>query len=97
MLTSSDYILNEQETQRSSSVNPVTNETTEGVSSIVDDRTFHELYLWPFAEAVRHGVAAVMCSYNRINGTYACQDSHTLNEVLKNELQFQGKQFPTSH
>lgn len=31
-----------------------------------------------------------MCSYNRINGTYACESSQVLNYLLKNELSFQG-------
>lgn len=31
-----------------------------------------------------------MCSYNRINGTYACQNSKLMNGVLKEELGFQG-------
>lgn len=32
----------------------------------------------------------VMCSYNRINQTYGCQNSQTLNGILKTELGFQG-------
>ena len=31
-----------------------------------------------------------MCSYNRINGTYACENSQVQNYLLKNELSFQG-------
>lgn len=31
-----------------------------------------------------------MCSYNRINNSYGCQNSKTLNGILKNELGFQG-------
>jgi beta-glucosidase len=31
-----------------------------------------------------------MCSYNKINGTYACQDDYTMNKVLKGELGFRG-------
>lgn len=50
----------------------------------------HELYMWPFANAVRAGVASIMCSYNRINGTYACENSKALNGYLKEELGFQG-------
>ncbi|PYI04612.1 putative beta-glucosidase [Aspergillus sclerotiicarbonarius CBS 121057] len=83
------YIGNEQETQRQ----PTQNEygtTIESVSSNIDDRTLHELYLWPFQQAVRAGVAAVMCSYNRLNQTYGCQNSKTLNGLLKGELGFQG-------
>jgi len=44
----------------------------------------------PFADAVRAGVGSVMCSYNRINGTYACENPWTTNYLLKNELDFQG-------
>jgi beta-glucosidase len=60
------------------------------VSSNIDDRTIHELYAWPFANAVKAGVASVMCSYNRLNGTYACENSKALNGILKTELGFQG-------
>jgi len=50
----------------------------------------HETYLWPFADAVRAGVGSVMCSYNQINNSYGCQNSKTLNNLLKGELGFQG-------
>jgi beta-glucosidase-like glycosyl hydrolase len=50
----------------------------------------HELYLWPFADAVRAGVGSIMCSYNQINNSYACQNSKVLNNLLKGELGFQG-------
>ncbi|KAI9827945.1 MAG: hypothetical protein M1826_006141 [Phylliscum demangeonii] len=63
---------------------------TEALSSNVDDKTMHELYLWPFADAVRAGVGSVMCSYQQINNSYGCQNSYTLNQLLKNELGFQG-------
>ncbi|KAJ9151984.1 Glycoside hydrolase family 3 protein [Pleurostoma richardsiae] len=60
------------------------------ISSNIDDKTMHELYLWPFADAVRAGVGSVMCSYNQVNNSYACQNSKLLNDLLKNELGFQG-------
>lgn len=50
----------------------------------------HELYLWPFADAVRAGVGSVMCSYQQINNSYGCQNSKALNNLLKDELGFQG-------
>ncbi|CAK4030678.1 glycoside hydrolase family 3 [Lecanosticta acicola] len=83
------FIGNEQETQRNPDLSP-TNKTIEAVSANIDDRTIHELYLWPFANAVRSGVSSVMCSYNRVNGTYSCENSKTLNGLLKDELGFQG-------
>lgn len=52
------FIGNEQETQRNPTVN-AENKTIESVSSNIDDRTLHELYLWPFAQAVKAGVASV--------------------------------------
>jgi len=60
------------------------------VSSNIDDRTMHELYLWPFQDAIRVGAGSVMCSYQRLNGTYACENSKILNGLLKTELGFQG-------
>ncbi|KAI9888502.1 MAG: hypothetical protein M1814_006864 [Vezdaea aestivalis] len=63
---------------------------TESLSSNIDDRTMHELYLWPFADAVRAGTGSIMCSYNQINNSYGCQNSHALNYLLKNELAFDG-------
>jgi beta-glucosidase-like glycosyl hydrolase len=59
-------------------------------SSNVDDRTQHEIYLVPFIRSVMAGVASVMCSYNQVNGTWACEDSTSLNQILKSELGFQG-------
>ena len=50
----------------------------------------HELYMWPFADAVRAGVGSVMCSYQQVNNSYSCQNSKLLNDLLKNELGFQG-------
>ncbi len=62
----------------------------EVMSSNIDDQTMHEVYLWPFADAVRAGVGSIMCSYNRLDDSYACENSHLLNLLLKNELDFQG-------
>ncbi|KAK4112785.1 glycoside hydrolase family 3 protein [Canariomyces notabilis] len=72
------YIGNEQELNR------------ETMSSNIDDRTMHELYLWPFADAVHSNVASVMCSYNKLNGSWACENDKALNQLLKKELGFQG-------
>ena len=86
---SKHYIVNEQETQRSQTT--LENGTIiEAVSSNVDDRTLHELYLWPFADAVKAGTTSIMCSYNRANQTYACANEYLLTEVLRKELGFRG-------
>ncbi|KAH7220087.1 glycosyl hydrolase family 3 N terminal domain-containing protein [Fusarium oxysporum] len=85
---SKHFIGNEQETQRT--------QTTEedgtvinALSSNIDERTLHEMYLWPFADAVKAGTVSVMCSYNRVNQTYSCANHHLLS-ILKDELAFPG-------
>jgi hypothetical protein len=50
----------------------------------------HEIYLWPFAEAVHAGVGAVMTAYNAVNGSACSQNSYLVNGILKDELGFQG-------
>jgi beta-glucosidase len=87
------FIANEQETQRNptwAENGTITDVAFEAISSNLDDRTLHEQYLWPFANAVRAKVASMMCAYQRINGTYACQHSKLQNGILKGELGFQG-------
>ncbi|KAJ4363052.1 hypothetical protein N0V83_010170 [Neocucurbitaria cava] len=86
------WIGNEQETQRNPTydTNITTTELVNAVSSNIDDRTIHELYMWPFANAVKAKAASVMCSYQRINGSHSCQNSKGQNGLLKTELGFQG-------
>lgn len=84
--TAKHYIANEQEHFRQSFEWGLPN----ALSSNVDDRTLHELYLWPFADSVKAGVASVMCSYNMVNNSYACGNSKLMNGILKDELGFQG-------
>ncbi|KAF2438927.1 glycoside hydrolase family 3 protein [Karstenula rhodostoma CBS 690.94] len=87
------YIGNEQETQRNPVFDPngtTTDTISAALSANIDDRTMHEIYLWPFADAAHAKVASFMCSYNRINGSYGCQNSKALNGLLKEELGFQG-------
>lgn len=87
--SSKHFIANEQETQRTSSTSD-DGTVVDAISENVDDRTLHELYIWPFADAVKAGTASVMCSYNRVNGSYACANSHTITTILKDELAFPG-------
>jgi beta-glucosidase len=77
-------IANEQEMYR------MYNLAQDGISSNLDDRTLHELYLWPFAEGVRSGVGSVMMAYNAVNGSACSQNSYLINNILKDELGFQG-------
>lgn len=41
-------------------------------------------------DGVHAGTGSIMCSYNRVNNSYGCQNSKTLNGILKGELDFQG-------
>ena len=60
-------------------------------NSVVDERTLRELYLTGFEIAVKEGgAAAVMTSYNRINGIYANEHPHVLGEILRQEWGFNG-------
>jgi beta-glucosidase len=61
------------------------------IDAQVDERALHEIYFPAFKAAVQEArVQAVMCSYNRLNGAYACENPHLLNEVLKRDWGFQG-------
>ncbi|KAK8252984.1 putative glycosyl hydrolase [Phyllosticta capitalensis] len=72
---------------------PIGNEqekNRETISSNMDDRTLHELYMWPFADSVLADVASMMCSYNKVNGTWACENDKLMNLLLKDDLDFKG-------
>lgn len=57
----------------------------------IDDRTVHELYLWPYLRSFEANVSSVMCAYNQVNGTYSCQNPALLgNDGLLYSNGFQG-------
>lgn len=56
----------------------------------VDPQALHEIYIAPFADAVEAGVSSIMCSYNKVNGQYACGNADIQNTILKGELGFKG-------
>lgn len=56
----------------------------------VDEQALHEVYLAPFEAAIQAGVASIMCSYNHVNGPYACGSNPTLAKILRHELGFNG-------
>lgn len=60
-------------------------------SSEVDERTLREIYLPAFETAVKKSQPyTVMCSYNKINGTYSSENPWLLTEVLRDEWGFEG-------
>lgn len=61
------------------------------ISAEVDERTLREIYLPAFEKAVKQAKPwTVMCSYNKVNGTYASAHHHLLTEILKDEWGFEG-------
>lgn len=61
------------------------------ISSEVQERVLHEIYLAPFKAAVQEaGVWAVMASYNKVNGVYASENADTLTRILRDEWGFDG-------
>ena len=61
------------------------------VDMVADERSLREIDLLPFEMAVKEsGVGSVMCAYNKVNGIYACENAHLLNDILKSEWGFKG-------
>jgi beta-glucosidase len=73
------YLANNQEINRDT------------IDEHIDDRTVHEIYLPGFEAAVEQGgTGSVMCSKNKVNGSYACEHEQLLNGVLKGDWGFDG-------
>jgi beta-glucosidase len=73
------YAFNDQETGRNI------------MNAVIDKRSMRESDLLAFQIAI--GIAtpsAVMCSYNRLNGDFSCENDYLLNQVLKKEWGFKG-------
>ena len=77
--TMKHYAFNDQETNRNS------------VDVKIDDKAARQSDLLAFQFALEIGKpASVMCSYNRVNGDYACENDWLLNQVLKKDWGFKG-------
>ena len=72
------YVMNNQETNR------------HGVSENVDERTRFEMYYPPFRGAVEADAGSAMCSYNKINGKWSCENPETLAGDFKKTTGFKG-------
>lgn len=60
-------------------------------NSVVDERTMREIYLTAFEIAVREAAPmTIMTSYNEINGVYAHENKHLLQDILRDEWGFDG-------
>lgn len=61
------------------------------ISAEIDERTLREIYLAAFETVVKKAQPwTIMCSYNRINGVYSCENDWLLNKVLRDEWGFEG-------
>ena len=61
------------------------------MDAVVDERTLREIYLTGFEIAVKEGGAkSIMTSYNEINGVYANENKHLLQDILRREWGFDG-------
>jgi beta-glucosidase len=73
------YALNDQESGRNA------------VNVNIDRRSARESDLLAFEIALDNAdISAVMCSYNRVNGDYACENKYLLNDLLKKDWNFKG-------
>ncbi|AXQ30577.1 glycosyl hydrolase [Solimonas sp. K1W22B-7] len=72
------FVANDQETERMT------------INVNVDERTLREIYLPPFEASVKAGAATIMCSYNRLNGPYACENPELINGYLRRDWGFDG-------
>ena len=61
-----------------------------GFDVSIPEQALHEVYLAPFQDAIDAGVASIMCSYNKLNGEFACGNEHLLEQVLRNQMGFKG-------
>jgi beta-glucosidase len=60
------------------------------INEVVDERTQFELYYPPFEGAIEAGVGSFMCSYNKVNGKWACENENNLMTDLRDRLGFDG-------
>ena len=58
--------------------------------SVVSEKVLRELYLPAFEAVVAAGTEGVMSAYNPINGSYASEHSHLIEDILRNEWGFSG-------
>ncbi|WP_258725019.1 beta-glucosidase [Cellulomonas sp. NS3] len=62
-----------------------------GGNAVVEERALQEIYTRPFAIGIEQGrPGSAMCAFNKVNGVWACESDELLNQILKEQLDFQG-------
>lgn len=59
-------------------------------NAIADERTLHEVYLPHFKKCIDAGAMSIMGAYNKVNGTYACENKILLTDILHDKWGFDG-------
>ena len=59
-------------------------------NAVADERTLHEVYLPHFKKCIDAGAMSIMGAYNRVNGTYACENKELLTDILHDKWGFDG-------
>lgn len=59
-------------------------------NAIADERTLHEVYLPHFKKCIDAGAMSIMGAYNKVNGTYACENKKLLTDILRDQWGFDG-------
>jgi beta-glucosidase len=73
------YAANDQETNRFT------------LNQTMRERVLREITLPPFESSVKNGtVALMMCAFQKVNGQYACENSHLIRQILKREWNYRG-------
>ena len=60
------------------------------VNAKADERTLHEVYLPHFKKCIDAGAMTIMGAYNKVNGTYCCENKVLLTDILRNKWGFEG-------
>jgi len=78
MATAKHFVANNQEVLRSS------------INVVASEKAHKEIYEPAFKASVQAGVGAIMCSYNRVGGSYACENADELIGTLREAWKFDG-------
>lgn len=61
------------------------------IDSVVDERALYEIYLTGFEKAVKQAKPwTIMCSYNKVNGTYSSDNKYLLTDILRDKWGYEG-------